>query len=83
MKDSLFEACPVWAEKLAAAHPDDLSLTELAALESHVKECPACAAIRFEYRLMDARIRDYPSVESLSGILPPPLRIEGPGQSHQ
>lgn len=74
MKDPMFKPCAAWAEKLAATHPDDLSPTEQAALEAHVAECPACAAVRAEYRLMDVRILEFPANESQP--IPPPLRIQ-------
>jgi hypothetical protein len=74
MKDPMFQPCAAWAEKLAATHPDDLSPTEWAALEAHIAHCPACAAIRVEYRLMDDRIRNYPASEALlHSPSPPPI----------
>ena len=75
MKDPMFKPCAAWAEKLAATHPDDLSPSERAALEAHIAECPACAAVRDEYRLMDTRILDFPARESILNLSPPPLGI--------
>lgn len=75
MKDPIFQPCAAWAEKLAAKHPDDLSQTEWAELEDHLAHCPACAAVRAEYRLMDERIRDYPARQALLNPPPPPLLI--------
>lgn len=60
--------CTVWAEKLAAAHPNDLSIAERTALNAHVAACPACAAVRNEYREMDARILGLPPVAPLAEI---------------
>lgn len=73
MKSPMFQPCAEWAEKLVATHPDDLSPTEWAALEAHIAQCPACAAVRAEYRLMDDLIRNYPVREALvhSPSLPP------------
>jgi anti-sigma factor RsiW len=75
MKDPMFKPCATWAEKLAATHQDDLSTSEWAALEAHIAKCPACAAVREEYRQMDARIRDFPSKECLLNLSLPPLCI--------
>lgn len=74
MKDPMFQPCAAWVEKLAATHPDDLSLTEWAELEAHIAYCQACAAVRAEYRVMDDRIRNYPAGEAL---LHPPHPIPG------
>ena len=77
MNDPMFHPCAAWAEKLAATHPDDLSPTEWDELEAHIANCPACSAIRAEYRLMDERIRNYPAGEAL---LHPPCFPPIPGQ---
>lgn len=73
MKNPMFKPCDAWAEKLAATHPDDISPSERAALEAHIAECPACAIVRSEYRLMDARILDFPDSESLLNFSQPLL----------
>jgi hypothetical protein len=75
MKDPTYEPCAAWREKLAALHPDDLSPSEYVECEAHVANCPTCSAIRAEYRLMDARIRDFPSPELLLSLSPPSLKL--------
>src|SRR5947208_2005322 len=65
MKKSPVIPCATWAKELAAAHPDDLSPSERAALEAHIESCPACAAVRSSYREIDARIRALPPIEPL------------------
>lgn len=54
--------CTAWAEKLALRH-EDLSLADRAALEAHIRICPACAAAQADYRYLDARLK----------ALPPPI----------
>lgn len=61
MKNRMINPCAVWAKKLAATRLDDLSPSEQTALLAHLEKCPACAAIRLEYQLMDARIHNYPA----------------------
>jgi hypothetical protein len=65
MKIPTINPCAAWAKKLAATHPYDLSPSEQMALLAHLEKCPACAAIRLEYQLMDARIRNYPANEHM------------------
>lgn len=65
MKNPLMNPCAAWAKKLAATHPDDLSPSEQSALLAHLEKCPACAAIRLEYQLMDSRVHNYPANEHL------------------
>ncbi|MEO8973987.1 MAG: PQQ-binding-like beta-propeller repeat protein [Ktedonobacteraceae bacterium] len=68
--------CSEWAEKLAATHPDDLSLSERAALNQHLATCAACAAVRDEYRSMDACILELPAVTPLSKYMVQSERLE-------
>ncbi|MDQ2887975.1 MAG: zf-HC2 domain-containing protein [Chloroflexota bacterium] len=49
--------CPLWEEKLAALHPDDLSPLERKALKEHILSCPACEAVLADYYKMHALIR--------------------------
>src|SRR5579884_2122097 len=51
--------CTAWAEKLALRH-EDLSPADRAALESHVKTCPACEAAQADYHYLDARLQALP-----------------------
>ena len=51
--------CTSWAEKLALRH-EDLSPADRAALDAHVKDCPACEATQADYRFLDARLRALP-----------------------
>ncbi len=68
--------CREWAEKLAAAHPADLPLSERAALNQHVATCAACAAVRDEYRSMDAFILELPTVAPLPASMIQLERLE-------
>lgn len=61
MKNPIINPCAVWAKKLATTRLEDLSPSEQTALLAHLDKCPACAAIRLEYQLMDERIRSYPA----------------------
>ena len=63
MNNPLVNPCAIWAKKLATTRLEDLSPSEQTALLTHLEKCPACAAIRLEYKLMDARIRNYPARE--------------------
>lgn len=63
--------CAQWADALAAPQ-DHLSPAEHVRLDEHVATCSACAAVRDEYRRMDAQIRTLPAPPSLSA-LPPAL----------
>ncbi len=47
----------MWAEKLAARKPEDLSPAERAALNAHVTSCTNCSVIRRDYDLLTRRIR--------------------------
>ncbi len=66
MKKSRVTPCTLWAKELAATHPDDLSPSEHAALESHLASCPACATVHDIYREIDARILALPPIKPLS-----------------
>jgi hypothetical protein len=59
MKKPAINSCIIWAKKLADTRLDDLSPSEQAALQDHLEKCPACAAIRLEYQLMDTRLQNY------------------------
>lgn len=73
MKEPISKPCITWTEKLAAIHPDNLSSDERSELNAHITTCPACAAVRAEYHLIDVLIRAYPTCEVLSGLIPPRL----------
>jgi prepilin-type processing-associated H-X9-DG protein len=60
--------CNTWAEKLAAAHPHDLTIEERTALDQHVQTCAACAAVLADYRQMDAAILALPPVAPLAEL---------------
>jgi hypothetical protein len=60
VKNSAPQLCNVWATRLAAAHPADLTPAERAELESHLASCPACSALAARYVQMDARILQSP-----------------------
>ncbi len=64
--------CSEWAEKLAAIYPDDLSLAEQQALNTHIESCDACAAVRLEYQAMSSFIHNIGAPPLRSGF---PLRL--------
>lgn len=68
--------CPEWADKLAVGHRDDLSSAERGALNAHIATCTACAAVRDEYRAMDASILSLPVVAPLPQQAMQPVRLE-------
>lgn len=72
MNRPLRQPCAEWADVLAAVSLADLSPEAQAALEAHLVTCAACAAIKADYRRMDARIRAWPAARPLDG-LPPAL----------
>jgi anti-sigma factor RsiW len=49
--------CPLWEEKLAALHPDDLTPLERKALKKHILSCTACEAVLADYYKMHDLIR--------------------------
>jgi hypothetical protein len=61
MKTSIPHPCPAWAAKLAAAHTNDLSPKERAALEQHLTSCENCRAAQERYAQMDAAIGHLPA----------------------
>jgi hypothetical protein len=65
MKHKLPAPCAVWAEKLAARHPQDLSMADRLALKAHIQECEACAAVQHFYTTMDERIVALPPAPPL------------------
>ena len=72
VKDPMLNPCPEWAEKLAATHPDDLSLSEREALEMHVSSCSACTIVRAQYQKLATLLRDLPA-DDPPPVLPPKL----------
>lgn len=73
-EDATLKPCPEWEEKLAATHPDDLTLEELSALEEHLKTCPSCVAVRRLDRIVDTVIRNLP-VHDDTSLLEPSLEL--------
>ena len=75
--------CMAWAEKLALRH-EDLSPADSAALEAHVKTCPACEATQADYRFLDARLRamPLPTMQPLPR-LSPRFAIKGEGENEE
>jgi hypothetical protein len=69
-----FKPCLEWAEHLAA-RPVDLVTPEREALERHVATCAACAAVRDDYRAIDALIQGLPQVQPLPGLPPRLVRL--------
>lgn len=68
MKRTVPWPCNIWATRLAAAHPDDLTPTERAGLEAHLASCPTCSALAARYAQMDARILHSPAPEPLAEL---------------
>lgn len=66
MKSSM--PCPTWAEKLAARHHNDLSLSDRVALQEHLTSCAVCATIHSTYHTLEFCVRSLPAVEPLSGL---------------
>jgi hypothetical protein len=75
MKIAMPGPCAEWAEMLAVVSPADLSPAAQTALEAHLATCPACAAVKADYRRMDARIRALPAVRPLDGLPPALLQL--------
>lgn len=65
--------CEMWAEKLAARQPEDLSPAERAALNAHVASCPRCSAIRQDYDLLTRRIH---------ALCTPVVKLSPPDPAH-
>ncbi len=70
MNESMVMPCAEWAEKLTAAHPDDLPPSEREELEDHVGSCAACAIVRAQYRAVETLIRDLPADDAPADIPP-------------
>ncbi len=68
MKSALPRPCHIWATRLAAAHPDDLTPTERAGLAAHLASCPACSALAARYAQMDARLLHSPAPDPLPAL---------------
>src|ERR1700693_3308241 len=51
--------CTTWAEKLAL-RGEDLAPADHAALDAHIRTCPACEAVQADYDFLDARMRALP-----------------------
>lgn len=65
MKNSAPQLCNVWATRLAAAHPADLTPADRAGLAAHLASCPACSALAARYAQMDTRILQSPGPDPL------------------
>lgn len=65
MKNAVSQPCNIWATRLAAAHPDDLTPADRAGLAAHLASCPACSAAAARYAQMDARILQSPGPDPL------------------
>lgn len=68
MNSAELKPCSFWAEKLAAGHPDDLSLIEQLALQTHLASCPACSAVRAEYEAFWCELERLPAIEPRPGL---------------
>ncbi len=51
--------CPNWAEKLALRR-EELSSADRAALDAHIRTCPACEAVQKDYDFLDTHLRALP-----------------------
>ncbi|GCE24241.1 sigma-70 family RNA polymerase sigma factor [Dictyobacter kobayashii] len=67
-------ACPAWAEKLAALHPDDLTPAEQAELKLHLASCAGCTQVYQDYHYLAGLIQD-----CLPAATPPDLLPALPG----
>lgn len=70
MKQTPSQPCSIWATRLAARHPSDLSPAESAALQAHLQNCPACTSAYTTYALMETAIRQLPPVAPLERLSP-------------
>jgi anti-sigma factor RsiW len=68
MKSTVPRPCHIWATRLAAAHPDDLTPADRAGLEAHLASCPTCAVLAARYAQMDARILHSPAPDPLPAL---------------
>ena len=72
--------CEMWAEKLAARRPEDLSPAERVALNAHVASCPHCAAIGQDYDLLTKHVR---ALRTPAVRLSPPDPAYAPWHTHR
>lgn len=70
MKDFFPAPCSSWAEKLAATHPDDLTITEYNQLQAHLASCATCSAIRAEYESMGRAIGQLAPINQIPELSP-------------
>jgi hypothetical protein len=82
MKQPFPTPCPLWAEKLAATHPDDLTLAERQELQAHLASCRTCSAIRAEYEVMGQAISQLPTVNPDPGLPPRLLHLLNAQANH-
>src|ERR1700674_5151898 len=67
--------CTEWDKKLSSTNPEDLSLSERAALTAHLATCSACALARAQYYDTDNLLRSLPPIEPLPGLPSQLLRL--------
>lgn len=56
-------ACPEWEERLNKFHPDDLTPDEWEAMQRHLERCEKCAFVRWAYRDMGKKLREFFGLE--------------------
>lgn len=69
MTESMFMPCDEWSEKLNASS-EDLSVSDRAAFEAHLKGCPACLLVRIDNQMISRLIRALPSPDFGIGLSP-------------
>jgi hypothetical protein len=76
MSQRIVEPCVEWAARLAL-RPGDLSPSEQAARQAHLRECAACAATFADYQDLIARVRALPLPEARPSLLPDLFTVQG------
>ena len=69
MTESMFMPCDEWSEKLNASS-EDLSISDRAALEAHLKICPACLLVHIDNQMISRLICALPSPDFGIGLSP-------------
>lgn len=69
MTESMFMPCDDWSEKLNSSS-EDLSASDGAALEAHLKSCPACLLVRIDNKMISRLIHALPSPDFGIGLSP-------------
>ena len=69
MAESMFMPCNDWSEKLNSSS-EDLSASDRAALEAHLKVCPACLLVSIDNKMISRLIHALPAPDFGIGLSP-------------